>query len=53
MLEEAKDGSWDLADGWELRRIYIYGNAKTIENMVKFMRVIQNNQISYLTSSVQ
>lgn len=35
VLDEADDGSWDLAEGWELCCIYIYGDAKTIENMVK------------------
>ena len=33
VLVEGEDGSWELAEDWEQRRIYLFGDAKTIENM--------------------
>ena len=38
VLVASSDGSWDLAPDWEERKIYLFGDAKTIENMTKFVR---------------
>ena len=47
VLEQIEDGSWKLADDWEKRRVYLFGDAKTIENMTKFVRDMQDRKISY------
>ena len=53
VLVENDDSSWDLADDYETRRIYLYGDAKTLENMVKFVRDMQNRRISYSVANMQ
>ncbi len=50
---EAKDGSWTLADDWANRRVYLFGDAKTIENMSKFVKDMQDRKISYTHANVQ
>ena len=47
ILEETEEGSWSLADDWENRRVYLFGDAKTIENMSKFVKDMQDRKISY------
>ncbi|KAK1743298.1 hypothetical protein QTG54_005919 [Skeletonema marinoi] len=47
VLEENADGTWKLADGWEKRRIYLFGDRKTIENMQKFSRDMANRKLTY------
>ena len=53
VLVEAEDGSWTVADNYLTRRIYLYGDAKTVENMVKFVREMQDRCISYSAANVQ
>ena len=33
ILEQTEDDSWKLANDWENRRVCLFGDAKTIENM--------------------
>ena len=42
-----------LAKGWEDHRIYLYGDAKTVENMAKFVRDMQDRKISYSVANMQ
>ena len=53
VLVTNEDGSWSLADDWDQRRIYIFGDAKTIENMAKFVRDMQDRKISYSNANMQ
>ena len=53
ILEQTEDGSWTLAEDWETRRVYLFGDAKTIENMSKFVRDMQNSKISYTQANIQ
>ena len=53
VLVLGKDGDWVLADDWEQRRIYLFGDAKTIENITKFVRDMQNRRITYSAANVQ
>ena len=50
---EVDAGGWALADDWQSRRVYLYGDAKTIENMTKFVRDMQDRKISYRAANVQ
>ena len=47
------DGSWALAEDYMSRRIYVYGGAKTIENIAKFVRDVQERQISFSEANMQ
>ena len=38
VLEEDEDGSWQLAEDYKSRRIYLVVDAKTVEKIVKFVR---------------
>ena len=53
ILVETEDGGWSLADDWENRRVYLFGDAKTIENMSKFVKDMQDRKISYTQDNVQ
>ena len=53
ILVETEDGGWSLADDWENRRVYLFGDAKTIENMSKFVKDMQDRKISYTQANVQ
>ena len=53
ILVEGEDSSWVLADDWKERKIYLFGDAKTIENMAKFVRDMQDRRISYSAANVQ
>ena len=44
---------WELAEDWQSHRIYLFDNAKTIENVAKFMRDMQERCISYMTANIQ
>ena len=50
---ESESGNWELADNYNTRRIYIVGDAKTVENMIKFVRDIQSRCITYSSASLQ
>ncbi len=52
ILEETKEGGWTLADNWENRRVYLFGDAKTIKNMSKFVKDMQDRKISYTQAHV-
>ena len=41
VLVQTTIGEWVLADNWETRRVYFVGDAKTIENVTKFVRDTQ------------
>ena len=41
MYQNKMDGSWEVADDYESRRMYVFGDAKTIENENKFIRDFQ------------
>ena len=53
VLVQNEGGGWDLADDYKTRRIYLVGDAKTVENMTKFVRDMQIRRISYSTANVQ
>ncbi len=53
VLVSTDKGSWELAENWESRRVYLYGDAKTIENVTKFVRDMQERRISYTTANIQ
>ena len=53
LLIPNEEGSWSLADDWKTRHIYLFGDAKTIENMTKFVRDMQDRKISYYVVSLQ
>ena len=53
VLEQEEDGSWILAEGWDKRRIYLYGDAKTVENISKFVRDMQLRRITYTQANLQ
>ena len=46
-------GQWDLTDNCKSRQIYLVGDAKTVENMVKCVRDMQDRQITYSHTSIQ
>ena len=52
-MEEAEDGSWQLAEDYKSCRIYLVGGAKIVENIVKFVRDMQDRHISFSHASVQ
>ena len=46
-LKESNMGSWDLEEGYDKHRNYIFGNRKTIECInLFFLRHVKENQIS-------
>lgn len=53
VLVEDEDSGWALAEDWETRHVYLYGDAKTIENMTKFVRDMQDRKILYSVANVQ
>ena len=53
MLTEAGDGKWKLTDDYKDRRIYLVGDAKTVENIIKFVRDIQDRRTTFSVASVQ
>ena len=53
MLTQTAVGEWGLAENWHERRIYLYGDAKTVENMCKFVRDMQDRRISYTHANIQ
>ena len=53
VLIQSDGGSWELANDWNKRRIYIFGDTKTIENMAKFVRDMQDRRISYSVTNLQ
>ena len=53
ILFKNNDGSWILADECKSCRVYLFGDAKTIKNMTKFVRDMQNRNISYTQANVQ
>ena len=53
VLMQDDNGSWSLANDYETRRVYIYGDGKTIENMAKFVRDMQARQISFTEANMQ
>ena len=53
VLVENKSKGLDLADDYDTRRIYLYGDAKTLENMVKFVRDMQDRRMSYSVANMQ
>ena len=52
-LVENKVGRWSLADDYESGRIYLFGDTKTIENMTKFVRGMQDRKVSYSVANLQ
>ena len=53
IINTQEDGSWALASDWETRRPIIFGDAKTTENMSKFMRDMQIRELSLSEESIQ
>ena len=53
VLVKEDDGSWMLAPDWESRCIYLFGDAKTIENVAKFMRDMPDQKVSYTVANLQ
>jgi len=53
VLVEGNSGKWDLAENYLERRIYLVGDGKTVENMVKFVRDMQDRRITYSNASIQ
>ena len=52
MIED-KNGGWSLAEDYKSRRIYVYGDAKTIKNMAKFVRDMQDCKVSFSDANLQ
>ena len=46
VLLHDEDGSWSLADNYKSRQVHVYRDTKTIENMPKFVRDMQERKIS-------
>ena len=53
VLLEGSDGKWILASDYESRRIYLVGDGKTVENIVKFVRDMQDRRTTFSDASVQ
>ena len=53
VLGKQDDGRWGLTEDYALRRIYIVSDTKTVENMVEFVRDMQDRQITYSHASIQ
>ena len=53
VLISHENGGWSLAEDWNTQRIYLFGDAKTIENMTKFVRDMQERKISYSMANMQ
>ena len=53
MLNANEDGSWDLAGDYKDRCVNLYGDAKTVENMTKFVRDMQDRRINYSSANMQ
>ena len=47
VLVEGQSGKWELAEDYSKRQIYLVGNAKTVENIVKFVRDMQDRRIMF------
>ena len=50
---EEDGGGWSLAPDYHLRRIYLFGDAKTIENVAKFVCDMQARKITYSIANLQ
>ena len=53
VLLQDSDGTWSLAPDWETRRVYLFGDAKTVENVAKFARDMQLRKITYTEANLQ
>ena len=53
ILVEKDDGTWELASNWKERRAYLFGDAKTVENIAKFVRDLSSRPLSYDEQSHQ
>jgi len=53
ILIENKDGTWRLADNWKERRVYLFGDCKTIENNAKFYRDLAAMPLTFDEASKQ
>ena len=52
VLHQTNDGEWKLDENWEHRKVYFFGDAKTIENVTKFVRDVQERRLSYCSFGV-
>jgi hypothetical protein len=41
VLDQTNAGAWTLAENWQERNVYIFGDAKTIENVTKCVQDVQ------------
>ena len=53
VLDQTNDGRWNLAANWKERNVYFFGDAKTVENITKFVRDVQERRLSYSSANVQ
>ena len=53
VLHQTNDGEWKLDENWEHRKVYFFGDAKTIENVTKFVRDVQERRLSYSSANIQ
>jgi hypothetical protein len=53
VMVQSSSGHWELAEKWRSRRVYFVGDEKTIENVTKFVRDIQERRMSFATANVQ
>ena len=53
VLIEEDGGGWSLAPDYHICCIYLFGDAKTIKNMAKFVRDMQARKITYSVANLQ
>ena len=53
MYQNEEDASWEVADDHESRRMYVFGDAKSIENQNKFIRDFHGRRLSYDKANLQ
>ena len=53
VIIQTSTGEWQLATNWEERNVYVAGDAKTIENVAKFVREMQERRLSYSAANIQ
>ena len=51
MIEADNNGGWDLAENWERKCGYLFGDVKTVDNVEKLMVDLSNSPLSMKNTS--
>ena len=53
VIIDEEGGGWKLAPDYNFRRIHLFGDAKTIENVAKIVRGMQSRKITFSVANLQ